>query len=314
MNNQILPDGSKVSIIIPTLNGAELLTEFFNALKNQTCQADEIIVGDSASDDNTVEICIENGAKVIEIERKQFDHGGTRSQLAQRASGDFLIFLTQDAILSCPDCIEKILNVFKIDPQIACAYGRQLARKDATIFASHLREFNYPPVSYVNEFADRKNKGLRAIFISNSFAVYKKAILEECDYFKDGLIFGEDTYALGKILKAGYKVGYVADACVYHSHNYRLVEEFRRSFDIGVLHCSEEWLMETYGKAEGVGSEYIRSIFGKLFQERKFILMIDCFFRNGLKAIGYKLGKQYKILPKALVPHLSINKLWWLKK
>jgi len=166
----------------------------------------------------------------------------------------------------------------------------------------------------VHEFADRNTKGLRTIFISNSFAVYKKGILRECDYFKDGLIFGEDTYTLGKILKAGYKVGYVSEACVYHSHNYRLIEEFRRSFDIGVLHTTEKWLMETYGSAEGVGKIYIRSIFKKLFHEKKFLLMIDCFLRNGLKAVGYKLGKKYKLLPKMLVPHLSINKLWWQKK
>lgn len=313
MNNNLLPDDFKVSVIIPTLNGGRDLPDFFHALKNQTCQPDEIIVGDSSSEDNTVEICTENGAVVIGIDKKQFDHGGTRTQLAQRAAGDIIVFFTQDAILSSQDCLEKILNVFKVDPQIACAYGRQLARPDATIFARHLREFNYPPVSYINDFSDRETKGLRTIFISNSFAVYKKAILEKFDYFRDGLIFGEDTYTLGKIIKAGYKVGYVSDACVYHSHNYGLLEEFRRSFDIGVLHSSENWLLETYGKAEGVGTLYIRSIFARLFQERKYLLMIDCFFRSGLKVIGYKLGKKYKKLPRALVPHLSMNKLWWFE-
>lgn len=303
----------KVSVILPTLNGAKYLTDFFSALKSQTCQPGEIVVGDSGSDDNTVDICVENGAKVIKIDRKHFDHGGTRSRLAQLASGDFLIFFTQDAILTHPECIEKILNVFQLDPSVGCAFGRQLAKKDATIFARHLRDFNYPPVSYVYEYDDRKNKGLRTIFISNSFAVYRKDILEECDYFKNALIFGEDTYTLGKILKAGYKVRYDADSCVFHSHNYKLLEEFRRSFDIGVLHSREKWLLDTYGRAEGVGTLYIRSIFAKLYRERKFLLMFDCFLRSGLKVIGYKLGKQNNVLPKAIAPYLSMNKLWWYK-
>lgn len=305
---------STFSIIIPTLNGAEHLRQFFQSLRSQTIQPLEIIVGDSCSTDETIEICQKNGAQVVNIPRVEFDHGGTRSLLAKMAKGKFLLFFTQDAILVSNNSIQTIMASFKSDGKIACAYGRQLPHSNATIVAAHLRNFNYPDSSYVREFVDSKKAGLRTIFISNSFAVYKKVILEECDYFKNGLIFGEDTCTLGKILVAGYKVAYTAEACVYHSHNYKMLEEFRRSFDIGVLHSSEKWLIDTFGQAEGEGVKYIRSIFSHLLNEKKYLSMVDCFFRNFLKAIGYKLGKYHTKLPEFLVPHFSMNSLWWSKK
>lgn len=303
----------KVSVVIPTLNGAKHLPGFFKMLNSQSFPPCEVIVGDSASEDDTVKICLENGAKVIHIERDSFDHGGTRSKLAKLAKGEFVIFFTQDALLVDHDAIKRLLELFERDHAIGCAYGRQLASKNATVFARHLRDFNYPSVSSVTKFADKQIKGLRTIFISNTFAAYKAKVLEECGYFKDDLIFGEDTYALGVILKLGYEVGYVAEACVYHSHNYTLKEEFLRSFDIGVLHGSEKWLLDTYGGAENIGASYVRSIFKLLFTEKRYFLMIDCFCRNGLKFLGYKLGRHHRYLPKSLLPHLSMNRRWWSK-
>jgi len=44
--------------------------------------------------------------------------------------------------------------------------------------------------------------------------------LEEIGWFREKLIMGEDTFAGARMLLAGYKIAYVADAQVYHSHNY----------------------------------------------------------------------------------------------
>jgi rhamnosyltransferase len=73
------------------------------------------------------------------------------------------------------------------------------------------------------------------------------------------VIFGEDTVTAGKLLQAGYKVAYVADAPVYHSHSYTAIQEFRRYFDIGVLHIREAWLQEIFGKAGGEGIRFVLS-------------------------------------------------------
>lgn len=302
-----------VSVIIPTLNGGATLSEFFAALKMQSIRPDEILVGDSASDDGTVDICKESGATIVTIPRAEFDHGGTRTLLAKQATGKIVVFFTQDAILATIDALELLIAPLLQPGNIACSYGRQLPRKNASPVASHLRHFNYPPESSVKSYENRNKYGLKTIFISNSFAAYKKELLEEVGYFKNGLIFGEDTCTVGRLLVDGYRVAYISEAAVYHSHNYTIVEEFKRSFDIGVLHTSERWLMDTFGTAEGVGAKYIRSVFSMLLREKKYLHLFDCFIRSLCKFAGYKLGRSYRKLPAALRPALSMHRLWWQK-
>ena len=299
-----------ISVIIPTLNGERTLEQFFAALKRQHLQPAEILVADSSSTDRTVEICRSFGAEVVNIPRGEFDHGGTRTRMARQARSEIVVFFTQDAILATREALGLLVAPL-LENGAACSYGRQLPNGDATPVAAHLRLFNYPPQSSLRTFGDRLQYGLKTIFISNSFAAYRKEPLAAAGYFKNGLIFGEDTCTLGRILAAGHTVAYVGEAAVYHSHNYSFGEELRRSFDIGVLHSREKWLLDTYGNAEGVGVHYVRSALGTLFREKHILPIPDCLLRSGVKLIGYKLGRAYTKIPATWLPILSMNRLWW---
>ena len=301
---------SPISVVIPTLNGERTLEHFFAALKRQHLQPIEILVADSSSTDRTVEICRSFGAEIFVIPRMEFDHGGTRTRMAEQAKGEIVVFFTQDAILATRDALGLLVAPLQKN-EVACSYGRQLPNKDATPVAAHLRLFNYPPQSSLRTYEDRGQYGLKTIFISNSFAAYRKEPLAAAGYFKNGLIFGEDTCTLGRILAAGYGVAYVGEAAVYHSHNYSLGEELRRSFDIGVLHSREKWLLDTYGNAEGVGVHYVRSALDTLLREKHVLLVPDCLLRSVMKLIGYKLGRAYTKIPATWLPTLSMNRLWW---
>ena len=68
-----------VSIIIPTLNGAPWLERLLTMLDCQTVRADEILIVDSGSTDGSLEIIRAHGARLLEIPKEQFDHGGTRA-------------------------------------------------------------------------------------------------------------------------------------------------------------------------------------------------------------------------------------------
>ena len=302
-----------ISVIIPTFNGEDTLTDLFASLQSQTLQPSEILVADSSSVDRTVDICKNKGARVWSISKENFDHGGTRTFLAEQARGDILVFFTQDAILATHDALSLLVQPLVENDLSACSYGRQLPRTDAHWHAAHLRGFNYPDDSTVKRFSDRDSDGLKAIFTSNSFSAYRKERLFEVGCFKNGLIFGEDTCTVGRILQAGYTNSYVSEAAVYHSHNYSLAEEFRRSFDIGVLHSSEKWLIKTFGKAEGVGVKYFRSAIVKLAADRRYFLILPFIVRTGIKFIGYKLGRKHRSIPLSVRPTLSMNNSWWQK-
>jgi rhamnosyltransferase len=248
------------------------------------------------------------------IPQQSFDHGGTRTDIAKAAKGELLVFFTQDALPATRDALEKLLEPFAESPDIAVCYGRQLARKEAGWAAASLRLFNYPPQSCRRGFIDRGQYGLKTIFVSNSFAAYRKTALAEVGYFKNGLIFGEDTCTVGRLLERGYRIAYVSEAKVYHSHNYTLSEEFRRSFDTGVLHTTEKWLLDTYGHAEGVGLRLIQSQVLPLIRQKKFSLVFDILVRAAAKYSGYRLGRWFRKIPAVCIPHLSMHRSWWTGK
>ncbi len=300
-----------LSVIVPTWNGATGIRDLLCLLYRQTVLFHELLIVDSSSEDETVAIAKEFGAEVVVIPHEEFDHGGTRSWISKKARGDILIFLTQDAVPASTDALAKLIEPLLSDETIVVTYGRQLPNRDATVLAVHLRFFNYPPQAGVRSFADRERLGFQTIFASNSFAAYRKTALAEVGYFKSGLIFGEDTCAVGRLLMQGYKVAYVADAIVFHSHNYTCMQEFRRSFDIGVLHVTERWLLETYGHAEGRGWQYVKSGVSWLMNGDKMALLPIFFWRVFVKLFGYKLGRNFHSLPQWLMPFLSMHRSWW---
>ena len=113
-----------VSVVIPTYNAQKYLPKLLEKLKHQTVSF-ELIIIDSSSTDNTHTIVREYTDNIISIPQIEFDHGGTRTKAAKAASGDIIVFLTQDA-LPCDDhAIEKILEAFE-DLNVGAAYGRQL--------------------------------------------------------------------------------------------------------------------------------------------------------------------------------------------
>jgi len=301
----------KISVIIPTYNAEPYLPQLLESLKQQTIPF-ELLIIDSSSTDNTVEIANKYTDTVIVIPHEEFDHGGTRTKAAKMAKGDVVIFLTQDALPCHHTTLENLLSAFKT-PLVSAAYGRQVPYEETHIFGKHLRLFNYPETSYVRTLADKDKYGIKTAFLSDSFAAYKKDSLAQVGWFKNGLIVGEDTYVGAKLLLKGYALSYCADAKTYHSHSYSIVEEFKRYFDIGVFHKQESWMIESFGKVEGEGGKYVKSEFKYLLKYHAYHKIPEFFIRNGMKYLGYKLGHHYKILPLYLLKKLSLHPSWWDK-
>jgi rhamnosyltransferase len=152
--------------------------------------------------------------------------------------------------------------------------------------------------------------GLKSIFISNSFAAYRRSTLLEVGGFPGGLIMGEDTYAAAKFLLNGYKVSYAANATAYHSHAYTAAQDFRRYFDIGVLHARESWLLERFGVASGTGIKFVVSEVQTLTRTQPWRVP-ESFMRNFFKWLGYNLGRKERSIPLRWKRHLSMHRFFW---
>lgn len=303
-----------ISVIIPTRNGGDGFRELLAALTIQSLQPDEILTVDSASEDATVQTARSYGAAIYRIDPEQFNHGGTRTMAAGLAKGEILVFLTQDVLPASRELLARLVQPILDDPQVDVCYARQLPSFDATAIAAHLRHFNYPESSSEKTFGDRERLGLETVFVSNSCAAYRRSSLAEIGFFKANLIFGEDSWAAGKLLEQGGKIVYSAEAAVYHSHNYSWTEEFRRYFDIGVFHQRGKWLLDTYGGTGQRGLDYVRSGLGYLWQRRRYSMIGDFMVRVGLKFCGYRLGRVHRFLPERISRNLSMNRRWWTNK
>lgn len=305
------PTHHTISVIIPTYQGEKWLHALLVMLEQQTVVPDELIIIDSDSSDNTRAIAKQFQATVVKIPTRSFDHGGTRSMAARMAKGNILVYMTQDAIPEDMYALERLVTPLRENDSLAATFGRQLPNKDASLLSEHLRLFNYPAKGYVRCWQDRKKYGFKTIFISNSFAAYRKSCLAEVNYFPDNIIFGEDTCTLAKLLQRGYGVEYVSDARVYHSHNYTLVQDGKRYFDIGVLHSSEQTLVAQFGTPTGAGKRFVLSEISFLFKRKKYILISQSLLRNILKYVAYGLGRRYSVLPRSLARTLSMHHRWW---
>ncbi len=308
--NDITANTPPVSVIIPTKNGAQWLDALLAMLSRQTLVPDEILIVDSGSTDETCALAAQYNVRVHHIAPSEFDHGGTRTMAAGLVGGDILVYMTQDAVPTAADALECLVRPFA-DVRVAATYGRQLPVKDAGIFSEHLRLFNYPDQSQIRCLRDREQFGFKTIFISNSFAAYRRDVLAAHGYFQDHLLFGEDTLTVAKLLENGYCVAYVSEAGVWHSHNYSIVQDFKRYFDIGVFHVDQAGQLQKFGGPGGVGRKYVRSEIGLLLTRKKYGRLPESLLRNLGKFIAYNLGKRYRLLPRCCAERLSMNRNWW---
>lgn len=299
----------KYFIAIPTYNGGSIWKNAAESIKRYGPDELHVQVIDSGSQDMTVEIAHNLGFDVINIDAKEFNHGGTRNQLVNANSDyDVVIFLTQDAIPE-PGYIDRILSAFD-NPDVACVYGRQLPHHDANPIARHARYFNYPEKSGVYSFGDAEKMGLKTVFMSNSFSAYRISVFKVLGGFPSNTILCEDMFFTAKSVLAGYKVAYVSDAVARHSHNYSPLEEFKRYFDIGVFHADEYWIRERFGGAGGEGKRFIFSELRFLLKEN-FTYIPVALVNNFMKITGYKLGQNYKRIPRSIVKFFSMHKRYW---
>lgn len=299
------------ALIIPNRNGAEHLDRLLPALAAQSLQPDEVLVVDSASNDDSPARWREFGARVVGIAATQFNHGGTRRWASTLVDADVLIYMTQDAVPADRDALRRLHDALFAAPDIGVAYGRQLPHPGASLLSAAARAFNYPPHSRIKRRGDARELGIKTCFNSDAFAAYRRDALAAAGGFPADVIGTEDTYVAARMLLAGYAVHYAADAQVHHSHEYTPVEEMRRYFDIGTFYRRESWIGETFGHAGGEGLRFVRDQLDTLAAAGQRWRGAEVVWRSALKLAGYKLGFLERHLPSALKRRISMFPRYW---
>lgn len=280
-----------ISVIIPTLNAEHEIETLLIALDRQSIQPNEILVVDSASDDKTIELVQKHkGFRLLQIDRQDFNHGTTRDKALRESSGDFVCFLTQDAVPVSDDYLKRLVAPMVDDSDIALVSGRQLPKADARRFEQLVRGFNYPDSPSVRSKCDLEKLGIKTFFASDACSAYRRIAYLECGGF-DHVNTNEDMLMAAKFIASGMKVAYEPHAEVFHSHNLTPAQQFARNRAVGFfLETHADDLM--HASEIGEGGRLVKAVSSQLLREGNLVEFIafgvDCCAR----LLGNRAGRR----------------------
>lgn len=280
-----------LSVVIPTLNAADEIDSLLDTIEAQSVQPLDILVVDSSSDDGTVdEVAKHPCVNLVRIERKEFNHGSTRDMALRRSAGEFVCFLTQDAVPASNRYLERLVAPFLADDSIALVTGRQLPKADARRFEQLVRKFNYPNVPSVRSKSDLPEYGIKTFFASDTCSAYRRTAYLECGGF-DYVNTNEDMLMAARFIASGLKVAYEPSAEVYHSHNMTPSQQFARNRAVGMfLESHADDLM--YASEIGEGGRLVKAVSSELLREGRFSELFAFGFDCCARLLGNRAGRR----------------------
>lgn len=206
----------KVSVIIPSLDGYRQgnVPKLLDCLKQQSFKDTEIIV-----------------IKGIR------PNGKARNAGAQKAKGEFIVFVDDDVILGHERVIENLINILQEDKTIGMCGPSQLILPDSSAFQKR----------YAREMPRAASPIVKVITESDMVTHMCMAISREL-YFKVGmenenLIRGTDPDLRQRLRKLGYRIVIAPNTWAYHPAPENLLQSMRISFNKGV---GSAWVFKYY--------------------------------------------------------------------
>lgn len=214
---------ASVSVIIPIWKPGEGFENLLNALENQQgLQKLEIVIIDSGSDEKTIEICEKHGVNLIQIPHTEFSHSGTRNLGAQKASGDILLFMTQDAFPTSKRWIARLIAPIlsgiaaAASPIEECPDGTDLYYRVASNL--HIDFLGIAKKDRINTgigSGDRSMYRRRAALNDVTTVVSRQVFLR----FGYRYNFAEDLDLGIRLLRGGYSICFLNSVHTLHGHN-----------------------------------------------------------------------------------------------
>lgn len=299
-----------VDVILPVCQPDERTIQSVKRLLKQTYPLNRIYIINTEKGMFPVELeTLSDKIHITHIRPEQFDHGGTRHQGAMMSHAEFLIYMTQDALPVNEKLVENLMTAFQ-DEKVGAAYARQLPAAESSSIERFTRTFNYPSESSVKSEADLSVMGIKTYFCSNTCAVYRKSIYMSLGGFESKTIFNEDMIMAGRIIQSGFKIAYVADAQVIHSHHDGCIRLFKRNFDLAVSQEEHPEIFEGI-RSETEGIRLVKETASYLMKAGKPWEIVRLVLQSGWKYAGYRMGRNYRRLPRWLIMRCTLNPVYW---
>ena len=302
-----------ISVVIPVKDGGEDLRRCLRGIRAQILAEEvQIVVVDSGSRDGSVALAGECGALVREIPPSEFSHGASRNLGASLASGEILVFISQDAYPVDEHWLERLTAPLRAELELAGVYGRQLPHTGARPPEVYFLGFLYGSEPRRQQAARIGALNMQTTLFSNVNSAMPRAVWERFQFVGD-IVMSEDQDWSRRVLLAGMGIAYEPAAAVRHSHNYTLLGAFRRFFDSGAS-AERAYLAgerESTRVLRAAAIAYARGELSWLWRsgQRRWIPYAVVY--ESTKMAGLVLGANHRRLPLALKRRLSALPTVW---
>ena len=218
----------KYSIIVPVYNRPEEMEELLDSLTKQTFTNFEVILVEDGST-ITCEKVFEKYTRKLSLQyffKPNTGPGPSRNFGFERALGDYFVIFDSDCIIP-PKYFEEVELFFNRYPLDAWG-GPDRAHEN---FTSVQRAMGYTMSSVLTTGGIRggKSKG----FQPRSFNMgFRKEVFQKTGGFKFDR-FAEDIEFSIRVRKAGYRVGLVPEAYVYHKRRTDFKQFYKQVYNFG---------------------------------------------------------------------------------
>ncbi|MCX6248457.1 MAG: glycosyltransferase [Bacteroidetes bacterium] len=187
------------SIVIPTCNGSRFIEAALLSALNQTRKADQVLVSDDNSSDDTLEICRKYGESISIFTNESGPSGFVNGWLKAigHADGDFITILHQDDLIS-PDYLFHVENALLQYPDVCHVYSRS---EKISEFFDRLQLKPTPEVKAVlytgKQYAKNYINGIyKSEYIHRCPGVTtsRKLLLESCTYREEAGHIADDDF------------------------------------------------------------------------------------------------------------------------
>ena len=114
-----------VSIILPVYNAKEYIKDCIDSILAQTYQNFELIIGDDASTDNSIDICKQYDNPKIRIIKCEHNYIRTCNTLLKFCNGDYIARMDADDIM-LPNRIQKQVEILEKDKSLSLCCSNRL--------------------------------------------------------------------------------------------------------------------------------------------------------------------------------------------
>lgn len=233
MSARLRVASSIISVVIRARNEERYLRALLPRLRSQqlpSLMQLQIIVVDNDSDDATAEVAAAFGAEVVPISTSSFSWGRALNLGIEAARGELVALVSADVGPVGDEWLASICRPF-VKEEVAGVYGRQVPRVSAPLDEWVRINQRFPESERYWTVSDLSEKGVEGLIASNACGAIRRSVWEHHRY--DEKSHGaEEIPWVRNVLEDGYRICYVVDAIVEHSHRDSAMKQALRIWEL----------------------------------------------------------------------------------